>query len=98
MIDLIRDILITGLLALCIRLIYTHILNIIKDLCKFLNLLDKTGSKLSITNIVMLIIVIKVALVPHPSMPDLGTLLLALLNYSHKRHIESQNKPSKSDE
>jgi hypothetical protein len=60
----------------------------IKKLLTFLNLMD--GDQVSITNLCMYVLIVKVALVPHASIPDLGALFLATANYLHKRYVASQ--------
>lgn len=55
-----------------------------KELLDFLNLLDHK-KRLSISNAAVVICVIKIALAPQVSLVDAGALLVALLNYSHKR-------------
>ena len=52
---------------------------------KFLNLLDK-DSNLSISNIAVIIVLVKLAFTPSLSLIDAGTLLVTLMNYAHKRH------------
>ena len=63
----------------------------LKHLLKFLSLGDDQGN-LSLTNLAMLIIVVKIALVPQASLIDLGTLLLAAANYAHKRYVNSKTQ------
>lgn len=50
----------------------------------FLNLLDREG-KLSLTNIVLLAMTVKVCIAPTVSATEAVTLFLALANYAHKR-------------
>ena len=56
-------------------------------LLKFLNLLDRQNN-LSITNFGVFIILIKIATSPF-DWATAAALLVTLLNYSHKRHIDS---------
>ena len=51
-----------------------------------LNLLEYKSDKLSLTNLAVLVCVIKVAVAPVVSIPEIGALLLSLLNYGHKRY------------
>ena len=62
-----------------------------KRVLNFLNLLDSEG-KLSITNIAVIIILIKLALSPSASITEAGTLLLVLANYALKRKAINDNK------
>jgi peptidoglycan hydrolase CwlO-like protein len=41
------------------------------------------------TNIILWVVAVKIALVQQVALPDLGALLLALLSYSHKRHVSN---------
>jgi len=54
------------------------------NLLKFLNLLD-SHNKLSITNLSVYAVLIKIVVSPGSSIEDLGLLLITVLNYSHKR-------------
>lgn len=55
-----------------------------KKIAEFLNLLDSQG-RLSITNLAVLITLIKLAISPSASITEAGALLVALGNYAHKR-------------
>lgn len=68
------------------------LLNKGKQVLEFLNLLDHK-EHLSISNTAVMICVIKIAFAAQVSLVDAGALLIALLNYSHKR-LES-NKAAK---
>lgn len=57
-----------------------------KSALAFLNLLDNAGN-LSISNIAVIVCVIKVALAPQFSITEVGALLVSLLNYAHKRYV-----------
>lgn len=57
----------------------------------FLNLIDE-NKKLSITNIAVIIILIKLITVPAISITEVGTLFLALVNYSAKKIINNQKQ------
>lgn len=54
-----------------------------------LSLLDNKGEKLSLTNIALIVCVVKVAMAPNVSFAEISALLLALLNYSYKRHVSN---------
>lgn len=60
---------------------------------KFLNLLDADGN-LSITNVAVIVCVTKMALAAQMNGCDLGALLAVLLNYGHKRMVNSNADPS----
>lgn len=66
-----------------------------RNVFKFLNLLEYKSNKLSITNIAVWVCVFKIALAPQVALPEIGALMLALLNYAHKRH-ESSKAESKA--
>lgn len=66
----------------------------LKKLLKFLQLVDREGN-LSITNIAMIVLITKLAVLSQFTMTEVSAFLLALLNYSHKR-MES-NKFSKKE-
>lgn len=57
-----------------------------KKLLAFLNLLDNAGN-LSISNIAVIVCLVKMALSAQLSGCDLGALLGVLLNYGHKRFV-----------
>lgn len=54
---------------------------------RFLRLTDEHG-RLSLTNIGMLIVLVKLAMVTKTTVPDLGALLLSLAAYNGKKLIE----------
>jgi hypothetical protein len=55
-----------------------------KRVLSFLNLIDSEGN-LSITNAAVIICVTKMAIMPTFSMTEVTALLVAMLNYAHKR-------------
>lgn len=57
---------------------------------KFLNLLDN-GGNLSITNVAVIVCVVKMALAAQMSGCDLGALMAVVANYAHKRAINDAN-------
>lgn len=57
-----------------------------KQIFKFLNLLDHEGN-LSITNLAVIVVLIKLAIAPAATLTEAGTLLIALANYAHKRVV-----------
>lgn len=50
-------------------------------------MLDSKKTQLSITNFIIIVIGVKIAVAQNVTLPDLGALLLALLSYRHKQHI-----------
>jgi esterase/lipase len=52
---------------------------------RFLNLLDRAG-KLSLTNLALWVLLVKVAMVGQLSVADAAVFFLGVLNYAHKRH------------
>lgn len=73
------------------------ILSGIKQLANFLNLLDAQG-KLSITNVAVIVCLLKLAFAPAASITEAGTLLVALANYAHKRHTNATPEPEQPDQ
>lgn len=65
-------------------------------LLTFLNLLDAQGN-LSITNVAVLVTLIKLAISPSASITEAGTLLVALANYAHKRKTTSDVNKTQLD-
>lgn len=60
-----------------------------KKVLTFLNLLDAAGN-LSISNVAVCVCIAKLA-VAHPfALSELGALMISLLNYGHKRYVNSQ--------
>lgn len=66
----------------------TDILDLVGPLLRRLNLLEYDGKKLSWTNVAVAVCVVKIAIAPEVTVPELGALLLSLANYGHKR-VES---------
>ena len=66
-----------------------------KGILKFFNLLDR-NNRLSISNVAVIVCVVKVAVAPQVSIVDAGALLVTLLNYSHKR--SEANKAAKDEQ
>ena len=63
-----------------------------------LNLLDAQNN-LSITNIAVIVVLVKLVLTPQWTLNEAGMLLLTIANYSHKRYVINQaqgniNEPS----
>jgi len=53
---------------------------------RFFKLIDDSN-QLSLTNIALIIVIVKLAMIQQASMMDLGTLLLALANYNIKKYL-----------
>lgn len=68
-------------------------------LLKFCNCLDR-GGKLSITNLGVIVLLVKVAAAPNMDWAVVAGLLVTLLNYGHKRMSEpkSVDVPNTSNE
>lgn len=62
------------------------VLDLIGPLFNRLNLLERGGHKLSLTNLMVMVCIVKVALAPQVSIPEIGALFLSVLNYGHKRY------------
>lgn len=62
---------------------------IFNRILKFLNLSDR-GGNLSITNIAVIVLITKIALAPTVDWQAAGALMVALLNYAHKRKESAQ--------
>lgn len=70
------------------------ILDLIGPLFKRLSLQERNGN-LSLTNLTVFVCIVKIAVAPVISIPEIGALLLSLLNYGHKRY--EANKMLKSE-
>jgi hypothetical protein len=60
----------------------------VKRFLTFLNLLDNSGN-LSITNVAVIICLVKIAMASQFSGTEVGALVATLLNYSHKRFVNA---------
>jgi hypothetical protein len=72
-------------------------LNQINKLFTFLNLLDAAGN-LSITNVAVIVSLIKLITAPQASITEVGALLLTLANYSAKRYTTANAVKNESAE
>jgi len=54
----------------------------------FFSLVD-SDQKLSLTSIGLYTVLVKLILSPNPGLTDVGALLLVLLNYAHKRQVNT---------
>lgn len=73
----------------------TSFLDLIGPLFYRLNLVERGGAKLSLTNLAVMVCIVKIAIAPSISIVDMGALLLSLLNYGHKRY--ESNKVHKAE-
>lgn len=65
---------------------------------RFFRVIDDYGTSLSITNIAYIIILVKIALAAEPSVADLGGLLVAMLAYHGKKHLNKDLNKSSEDQ
>ncbi len=63
----------------------TSFLDLIGPLFRRLSLVESRGGNLSLTNLAVMVCIVKIAIAPQISIPEIGALLLSLLNYGHKR-------------
>jgi hypothetical protein len=63
----------------------------LKRILVFFRLVDDYDSNLSLTHIGVIIVLVKLALVQHASIVDLGSLLVALANLNMKKYINAAN-------
>lgn len=62
------------------------------DLYKYLvffRVIDEHDSKLSLTNIAVIICLFKIIYAPTLSLTEVGAFMLAMLNYAYKKHVNS---------
>lgn len=57
------------------------------NLLQFLSLLDTESKQLSITNLTIYVVIVKIASTHNVSLPDCTALLFALLNVAHRRYV-----------
>lgn len=62
-----------------------------RKIAEFLRLVDADG--ISITNVACYVSLVKIAATPALSMADISILLIALLNYAHRRQLSSKAEP-----
>lgn len=67
-----------------------------KNILTFFNLLDSEGH-LSITNVAVVVALVKLVISPSASITEAGTLLIALANYAHKRVVNQSSQVSTED-
>jgi len=73
-----------------------HVKSLLSRLLYFLRLTDDDGL-LSITHIACIIVLVKIALNPNPSIIDMGSLLVTLSLYYGKQHL-NKSKQGITDE
>jgi len=64
-------------------------MNRLFSILRFFTLMDADSNTLSITNIAVIVAVVKVGM-GHVAPMDGGILLGSILNYAHKRYVNSQ--------
>jgi hypothetical protein len=66
-----------------------------KRLLIFFRLVDAHDGLISLTNVALIVVIVKLTLVKTPGLTELGTLLLALANYNAKKWmaLEPETKP-----
>jgi hypothetical protein len=60
-----------------------------KRFLEFLRLVDAHDGQLSLTNIALIVVIVKLALIQNAGLTDIGALLLALANYNYKKVLNS---------
>ena len=65
-------------------------MKIILKVLDFLNLLDYSGERLSITNIALVALIAKLSLSSNVDWPSIVAVITAFGNYASKRHINAQ--------
>jgi hypothetical protein len=68
------------------------------NLLNFFSLLDSEGQHLSITNLTIYVVIVKIASTHNVSLPDCSALFFALLNVAHRRHIDYQQAKQNTQE
>ena len=64
------------------------------NILQFLRLVDE-NNLLSLTNITVVVCIVKVAMLQSVSLPDLGALMLSMLMYGHKKLLAANKSASK---
>lgn len=64
---------------------------------RFLRIVDESAITLSITNIAVYVVLVKIALAAEPSITEMGGLLITLAAYYGKKHI-NKDKVAITDE
>lgn len=67
-----------------------------KVILNFFNLLD-SEQRLSITNVAVLVVLVKLAISPSASITEAGMLLITIGNYAHKRVTNQNNQTPEED-
>lgn len=68
------------------------------NILNFLCLLDRSRTQLSLTNVVLIVVIVKIAFFTQTmSLTELTALLLSLLNYGHKRHLSNVSDKQAAD-
>lgn len=70
----------------------------IREFIAYLGLASNDKKSISLTNILMVVVIVKIAMTPTLTMTDIAVLLGALTNYIHKRKGASENLHLKEEE
>jgi len=70
-------------------------IDFIKKILDFCNVLDDTG-RLSITNVAVMGLVGKLIITSNPDLATVGTTIIALVNYMHKRSVNNASSGSEN--
>jgi hypothetical protein len=65
--------------------------------CVFLRIIDEHDSKLSLTNLAVIITLVKLICAPAVSITDIGALLISLASYAGKKVINNANSETPED-
>jgi len=57
----------------------------------FLKIVDEHDKNISISNIALLIMLGKLVVIQNASMMDLGSVMIAMMNYSYKKYINKDS-------
>lgn len=68
-------------------------MNKIYSVLRFFTLMDPNSTVLSITNIAVIVSVVKIAM-GHVGPIDGAALFTTILNYAHKRYVNANNQPN----
>ena len=63
-----------------------------KEVLKFIGFLDDAGEQLSLTNIALIAIVVKMVCAPTLDWPSAVTMVTVFANYAHKRQVREPSQ------
>ena len=75
-----------------IKSMFTAIIYCIKTPLQFLNILEHDGKKVSLSNIMIICLTVKIMLMPVLDWFAIAALLTVVINYGYKRHVNSKVK------